>query len=298
MDNSSKATRSAKGARRVDARRAAGLTLIAILTLATVSMVLDRIPAHIFEGRSEPTPSPEHQYPGTPPRYFGMDPLELYEIYENELSRWEAAEQPANHTTGDETEETEVTGVARSAPTRLKITTIDLDVEVTKSGTDEETLLAAIAAAKEDSPAWYESGPSPGEIGNSVIAGKVADADSEDDESALADLRKLRLGAEIEVEREDGETVRFVVDTVRTCPSTLSAELLDAELDASWLHLVTCGDGDSAQDGVIISASFAEVTASETAEDDAADEAEEPAAEDKDTEEDEEEKEDEEESDD
>ncbi|QSB13812.1 class F sortase [Natronosporangium hydrolyticum] len=250
MDESSKVRGTRKVVRRGDARRAIGLVFVAILTLAAVSIVLERVPHHLFDGHSGERPSPEYEHGDETSRFFGMDPLELYEIYEQELARLERAEWGQLDTALEPAETS-----TKAVPTRVRISRLDVDVEVGKSGTDAADLAAATASASDASVTWYEPGPSPGEVGNSVIFGKSG-GDSDANEAGLADLRKIRVGDEVEVEREEEESVRFAVDQIRVCPPELPSDLVRSDPETPQLHLVTCGS-DDASGGVIVSASLA-----------------------------------------
>lgn len=85
---------------------------------------------------------------------------------------------------------------------------------------------------------WYKNGPTPGEVGSSVILGHV---DSFEGPAVFYHLGDLETGDLIEVEREDGTIAKFVVDTKeRYSRADFPNERVYGPTDKSELRLITC----------------------------------------------------------
>lgn len=85
---------------------------------------------------------------------------------------------------------------------------------------------------------WYKHGPTPGETGPSVVLGHV---DSFEGPAVFWDLKKLREGDEILIDREDGTTVAFVVTKVEhRTQGSFPTEDVYGDIDHAGLRLITC----------------------------------------------------------
>ncbi len=133
----------------------------------------------------------------------------------------------------------EIQGVVmnESLPTRLVIPSISIDtsfetplglkqngeIEVPKSYTDV---------------AYYKHGPTPGELGPSVILGHV---DSYEGPAVFFSLGQLEEGDEIRVERKDGTVAVFAVTELERHPqSDFPTREVYGDLDHAGLRLITC----------------------------------------------------------
>ena len=86
---------------------------------------------------------------------------------------------------------------------------------------------------------WWRDGPEPGEQGPAVILGHV---DSQDGPAVFYRLKQLTTGDQIHVDRQDGTTVTFAVDsTERHSKDAFPAEAVYGATDRPTLRLVTCG---------------------------------------------------------
>ncbi|WP_129841259.1 class F sortase [Streptomyces sp. RFCAC02] len=134
----------------------------------------------------------------------------------------------------------------RSEPTRIRIPQLGTDVEVFGAalGTDG----GPPSPAEEDAmrAAWYSGGVAPGERGASLIVGHL---DTYTGPAAFAGLGQLRPGENIEIDREDGRTAVFTVDSVEQYPkSDFPDERVYGAVDTPQLRLITCG-GRWSRDG-------------------------------------------------
>lgn len=86
---------------------------------------------------------------------------------------------------------------------------------------------------------WFRLGPTPGQVGSSVILGHV---DSYRGPGIFFTLKSLALGALIEVRLADGVTAQFRVTRVEQyAKSTFPDRLVYGSHSSRWLNLVTCG---------------------------------------------------------
>jgi LPXTG-site transpeptidase (sortase) family protein len=134
---------------------------------------------------------------------------------------------------------TEVKGevMNESQPTRLIIPSINVD-------TSFETPLGLKENREIEVPesyidvAYYKNGPTPGELGPSVILGHV---DSVDGPAVFFSLGQLKEGDEIKVEREDGTTAVFGVTSLeRHSQSDFPTREVYSDIDHAGLRLITC----------------------------------------------------------
>ena len=108
---------------------------------------------------------------------------------------------------------------------------------------------------------WWLGGPEPGETGPAVILGHV---DSQEEGPAVFfDLRYMKAGDEIHVDRVDGSTVSYVVDFLESHDKDeFPTDAVYGPTEQPTLRLVTCG-GDfdfgvrTYEENVIVFASLA-----------------------------------------
>ena len=108
---------------------------------------------------------------------------------------------------------------------------------------------------------WWLGGPEPGETGPAVILGHV---DSQEEGPAVFfDLRYMKAGDEIHIDRVDGSTVSYVVDFLESHnKDEFPTDAVYGPTEEPTLRLVTCG-GDfdfgvrTYEENVIVFASLA-----------------------------------------
>ncbi|MBW1600313.1 class F sortase [Streptomyces sp. JJ38] len=135
----------------------------------------------------------------------------------------------------------------RSAPTRLYLPQIGADIEV--FGADAEPDGTPPVPDKDDADraAWWRGGPSPGEQGPALLIGHL---DSKKGAAAFAGVGSLEPGAEVVVERKDGSTVIFAVDSVEQYPKDdFPNERVYGPTENPQLRLITCGGTWTKKDG-------------------------------------------------
>ncbi|ONK12535.1 class F sortase [Streptomyces sp. MP131-18] len=136
--------------------------------------------------------------------------------------------------------------LARADPTRVRIPQLATDVEV--FGADLAPDGAPPSPSVEDAmrAAWYAGGVAPGERGAAILVGHL---DTYDGPAAFAGLGSLRPGENIEIDRADGRTAVFTVDSVEQYPkSDFPDQRVYGAVGTPQLRLITCG-GRWTQDG-------------------------------------------------
>ncbi|MGW0431084.1 class F sortase [Micromonospora sp. NPDC003197] len=132
------------------------------------------------------------------------------------------------------------TAFARSEPTDITIPRIGVAAKIMSLGVNPDGTIQVPPLDQAQLAGWYQPGPSPGEIGNSVIVGHV-------DSAVIGPAVFFRLGAlqpgdKIQVTRKDRTIAKFKVDRVESYPKTgFPTELVYGPTDKAALRVVTCG---------------------------------------------------------
>lgn len=126
--------------------------------------------------------------------------------------------------------------LSSSTPTRLTISKLAIDAPFELIGKNND---GTIAIPKEyTTVGWYSLGPTPGEIGPSVVLGHV---DSVDGAAVFYSLGKLDSGDRFTIEREDGSTAEFEVTSLaRYKQSEFPTDLVYGPIDYAGIRLITC----------------------------------------------------------
>jgi Sortase domain len=98
----------------------------------------------------------------------------------------------------------------------------------------------SLAAPKDfSSVGWYSKGPSPGQLGPTILSGHV---DSHNGPAIFYRLGALKPGARVNVARKDGSTATFTIDRIQRFPKNKfpTAQVYGATNRAE-LRLITCG---------------------------------------------------------
>jgi len=127
--------------------------------------------------------------------------------------------------------------IARSVPLELSIPAIGLSAPLSELGLNPNQTVQVPTSFQV--PGWYKFGPSPGQIGSSVILGHV---DSYQGPAVFFRLRSLRPGDHVDVTLADRVVAHFVVRQVAMYPKTNFPTLqVYGSHGYSALQLVTCG---------------------------------------------------------
>jgi hypothetical protein len=131
-------------------------------------------------------------------------------------------------------------GLPRAAPTSISIPRIGVRANIMTLGTNSDGTVQVPPLDQALLAGWYEPGPSPGEPGNSVIVGHVDSAAI--GPAVFFSLGALQPGDTVSVERADGRTATFRVDSVASYPKdAFPTEQVYGPSDRPGLRVITCG---------------------------------------------------------
>ncbi|MFF5175118.1 class F sortase [Micromonospora sp. NPDC000089] len=126
-----------------------------------------------------------------------------------------------------------------SPPTRIAISSIDLQAPVHHVGIAPDGSIAVPDLGHAQEAGWYDQGPTPGQYGPAVIVGHV---DTSTGPAVFHGLKELRVGDTVEVTREDHRVAVFQVDQVeRYGKERLPADEIFGDFSRPNLRLITCG---------------------------------------------------------
>ncbi|MFF8533724.1 class F sortase [Streptomyces sp. NPDC015532] len=126
----------------------------------------------------------------------------------------------------------------RAEPTRLHIPKISVDAPFTDLSIDATGKLEAPPANDTNMVGWFAKGVSPGEVGTAIIAGHV---DTKTSAAVFAGLGDLKMGDKFSVERSDGRTASFVVDSAETfAKDAFPDDRVYADTPDAEVRLITC----------------------------------------------------------
>ena len=147
---------------------------------------------------------------------------------------------------------------ATPEPVRIEIPRIGVSSALDRLGRLSDGTVQTPPPDRAGVAGWYALGPRPGDPGSAVILGHV---DSNNAPAVFYRLRELRRGDQITVTREDGSTVRFVVQrTKQTLKRRFPTDdVYYPTLRPPGLRLVTCGgefDGHHYRSNIIVYAAI------------------------------------------
>ncbi|MGW0227148.1 class F sortase [Actinopolymorpha singaporensis] len=151
-----------------------------------------------------------------------------------------ASPSPATGATATPTPSASPTGLPPSTPVSLAIPRIGVDTKLLQLGLNKDNTIQVPTPERANLAGWYKYGPTPGEIGNTVIVGHVDSVKL--GRAVFFRLGQLRPGDKLSVVRTDGLTVPYRVDGVKAYPkANFPTDLVYGASDKSSLRLVTCG---------------------------------------------------------
>lgn len=141
----------------------------------------------------------------------------------------------------------------RSEPARVRIPSLDVTSSVIDLGLQPDKRMEVPQDGT--STGWYDGSPTPGELGPSVLAAHVT---WDKKPAVFFDLGSMKKGQEIEVERKDGSTGVFEVESIGQYPKAkFPTKDVYGTVDHAALRLITCGgyfDGETGHhvDNVVV----------------------------------------------
>jgi sortase (surface protein transpeptidase) len=128
--------------------------------------------------------------------------------------------------------------LGRSAPVRLTIPAIGVDGGLEHLGLSADKRTMRLPSHPRTA-GWFEDGPSPGEVGPTIIVGYIA---TQRGPGVFHRLARLQAGAKIAVRRADAMVVTYQVDQIATYPpNKLPSAKVYGRTKQPALRLITCG---------------------------------------------------------
>lgn len=128
-------------------------------------------------------------------------------------------------------------GLGSAEPLHLRIPSIGVDA-LFEEPLGVDSAYEIEVPESYDTVGWYKHGPTPGEVGPAVILGHV---DSFEGPAVLYSLGQVKVGEIIEVDRKDGSTAVFEVESLeRHAQSGFPTAKVYSDLDYPGLRLITC----------------------------------------------------------
>lgn len=122
-------------------------------------------------------------------------------------------------------------------PVRISIPKINVDASIEQVGLDAGGAMAI--QESQDTAAWYEPGPRPGQIGSAVLAGHYGELNGK--WSVFSDLSQLRKGDILQVQDDTGTSLSFIVRESRYYdPKADAGEVFNSNDGKAHLNLITC----------------------------------------------------------
>ncbi|WP_460792822.1 class F sortase [Micromonospora sonneratiae] len=222
-----KAMTSGAGGRH-EAWRAAGAAVVAILALVGAGF----IGAALNEAPPLQPPQPIAE--------AGPADLDSTDLNSTDNRRAVGDGSDGSSDMSDDLHSADSVGMTRSEPTDITIPRIGVAAKIMTLGVNPDGTVQVPPLDQAQLAGWYQPGPSPGEIGNSVIVGHVDSAAI--GPAVFFHLGSLRAGDIIQITRKDQSVVKFAVDSVKSYPKVgFPTELVYGPTNKVGLRVVTCG---------------------------------------------------------
>jgi LPXTG-site transpeptidase (sortase) family protein len=128
-------------------------------------------------------------------------------------------------------------GAVSHPPGRLIIRSIGVNAPVLGVGVDKSGAMAVTNESYD--VGWYKLGPAPGDPGDAVIDGHLDWYDTS--HAVFFNLKNMRAGDDIEVQRLDGVSHHFKVTNVQSVSYNATVAGLFTPTGPARLSLITCG---------------------------------------------------------
>jgi Sortase domain len=132
-----------------------------------------------------------------------------------------------------------VLSLPASPPTRLTIQKIGVNAPFTPLSMNAAGVLQPPPESNRNLAGWFQGGPTPGELGNAIVAGHV---DTKTGPAVFFLLPYLKKGDTADITRADGTVATFKVDDVETfSKGSFPDQRVYGDTPDAELRIITCG---------------------------------------------------------
>lgn len=129
--------------------------------------------------------------------------------------------------------------LAASTPTHVSVPSISADSSLVPTGLQPDGTLEVPPVSQPMQASWFDKSPTPGQVGPSIILGHI---NGNGHPGIFANLSKVVAGAQVIVDRADGQRAIFQVSRVDTIPkSSFPTDQVYNDTPNPQLRLITCG---------------------------------------------------------
>jgi len=152
--------------------------------------------------------------------------------------------------------------LAASAPTRVIVPSISAESSLVPTGLQGDGTLEVPPVTQPMQASWFDQSPTPGEVGPSIVLGHVNGGGQP---GIFANLKDVVAGAQVLIDRADGQRAVFEVSRVETIPKdSFPTDAVYNDTANPALRLITCGgnfdqNAGSYRSNVIVYADLVEV---------------------------------------
>ncbi|MFE5503377.1 MULTISPECIES: class F sortase [Amycolatopsis] len=140
---------------------------------------------------------------------------------------------------GSEPEAEPVGGMPKADPVSIDVPKIEAKSSLIPLGLNADNTIEVPPVTRPLQAGWYVNGPTPGEVGPSVILGHV---DGNKQKGIFFRLKELAPGDKVSVARKDGTTAEFAVTKVeRVAKDKFPTDAVYGDTAEPELRLITCG---------------------------------------------------------
>lgn len=137
--------------------------------------------------------------------------------------------------------------MAESEPTTVSVASAGIQSDLLHLGLRDNGSLDVPPGDPGAPAAWYTGSPTPGERGPTILLGHVNATDG--GPGVFAQLRSLKLGDRVEIDRKDGTSAVFVVERgEQYAKESFPTAEVYGDTPGSELRVITC-DGYDAETG-------------------------------------------------
>ncbi|AIG79802.1 peptidase C60 [Amycolatopsis japonica] len=139
----------------------------------------------------------------------------------------------------EEPEVEPVGGMPKADPVSIDVPKIEAKSSLIPLGLNADNTIEVPPVTRPLQAGWYVNGPTPGEVGPSVILGHV---DGNKQKGIFFRLKELAPGDKVSVARKDGTTAEFAVTKVeRVAKDKFPTDAVYGDTAEPELRLITCG---------------------------------------------------------